>query len=73
LEAQARGNICESRGFPAFDRESVEFEAPTLNEDGLSNEINHDIGSGASGELDFCIEEPNGFSEFTWIIWVQMR
>jgi hypothetical protein len=50
----------------------VEFEAPTLDKDGLGNEINYDIGSGSSGELDFCIEEPDSFSQCSWIIWVHM-
>jgi hypothetical protein len=63
----------DARGGPAFDRQVMEFDAPILNQNGLSLKINEHVGLRPSGNLDLFLQNSGDLSEHSGIGRVQCR
>jgi hypothetical protein len=50
----------------------MELNATALDENGVGNKIDHDIRERTSRELDLFVKEPDGFSERSWIINIEL-
>ena len=61
------------RGRPLFDRETMQLDAASFDEDGIVDQIDDDIGLGAGGQFHFFVKKPDRLLERTRVSGVEVR